>query len=248
MSNSLFITGTDTDVGKTVVTAGIVRWLRSRGVDAVPMKPVQTGGKLVDGQPVAPDLYYSLAASALRPDREEINLMSPYVYEPACSPHLAGRMANHYAEIAVIKDCAGKLLARHQAVIVEGAGGVLAPLNEKETMLDLMEELAYPVILVARIGLGTINHTLLSIRALRESGLTINGVVFCHNAPSDSQDCFIEEDNPLAVAQFGKVKVLGNIRFLENLSPVDESAWQQFAQDMTGAKDIADALGVPYDR
>jgi dethiobiotin synthetase len=246
MGQGVFITGTDTGVGKTLVTAGIVRWLRNQGIDAVPMKPVQTGGERRSeargDRLVSPDLKFALAAADLQPDHAEMKLMSPYVYLPACSPHLAGRMAKRYMEPSVVRNCANGLLRGHQAVIVEGAGGIMVPINESDTMLDLMKILAYPVVLVSRVSLGTINHTLLSIHALRVSGVSLIGVVFNQMEQSSTENRFIEEDNPGTVARFGKVPVLGKIMHFDPESKTEET-WRDFEKSMTGLPDIRDALG-----
>ena len=244
MSPGIFVTGIDTGVGKSVVAAGILRWLRNQGIDAVPMKPIQTGGVPGGDRLIAPDLEFCLSTSHIRPDSNEVQLMSPYVYKPACSPHLAGRMAQRYADPSKIKDCADKLLQNHQALVVEGAGGVMVPLNESVTMLDLMKMLAYPVVLVSRFGLGTINHTLMSIQALRTFDIRIIGVVFNHTTQPRPENQLIEEDNPRATAQFGNVRVLGKLRYLNNLSSKREDIWSNFEEDMTGLKYILDELGV----
>lgn len=238
MSRGIFITGTDTGVGKTVVTAGILRWLRQQGVDAVPMKPVQTGATRQGRRLIAPDLEFCLAASGIKPAAGEAELMLPYAYEPACSPHLAGRLANNYPELAKITSCAEKLLRKHRAIVVEGAGGIMVPLNEIVTMLDLMKALAYPVVLVARFGLGTINHALLSIQALQASGLNLLGVVFNHTEPPRKENQFIEADNPETIARFGNVTVLGKLRYFKNLSPEREDIWRHFEADISGLKNI----------
>jgi len=237
-SRGIFVTGTDTGVGKTLITAGILRWLRHHGINAAPMKPVQTGGEARDGRLIAPDLEFCLAASGIQASQDDIKLMAPYVYEPACSPHLAGRMAQHYPELSRIKDCAGKLLQNYQVVVVEGAGGVMVPLNESFTMLDLMKELDYPVVLVSRFGLGTINHTLLSIHTMQTSGLKLIGIVFNHTERPQAEDRFIEEDNPVTIAQFSGARVLGQIGYLENLNPEKEETWQHFEKGMTGLENI----------
>lgn len=237
MSRGIFITGTDTGVGKTVVTAGIVHWLRRQGIDAVPVKPVQTGSEAG-----SPDLDLCLTACGIQPRSEEKPLMSPYVYELACSPHLAGRLARNYPQIARIKDCVDKLLLSHQAVVVEGAGGIMVPLNEQATMLDLMQALGYPVVLVSRFGLGTINHTLLSIQALRTAGLKLIGVAFNYTQPPQLKEWFIEADNPPTIAQFGEVRILGRIRCLRNLNPKDKNTWDAFEEDMSGLNLILDEL------
>ncbi len=242
MSRGVFVTGTDTGVGKTLVTAGIVRWLRNQGIDAVPMKPVQTGAEPCGGRLVASDLEFCFSVSGFRPGYNEVKLMAPYVYGPSCSPHLAGRMARHYPEPLRIKNCADRLLEKHQAVIIEGAGGTMAPLNESQTMLDLMKVLEYPVVLVSKFGLGTINHTLLSIHALRTAGIDLIGVVFNHVEPTRAENQYIEEDNPKIIAQFGNVRVLGKIRFLDNLNSMTQGTWKQFEHDMTGFPHILDRL------
>lgn len=229
MKTGLFITGTDTDVGKTIVTAGILRHLRREGIDAVSMKPVQTGAPGT----VAPDLEVHLRAAALSPNEDEMKLMAPYCYEPACSPHLAARMAAQYPELTHIEKCAGTLLDNHDALLVEGAGGVYAPLDESNTMLDMMKALAFPVLLVAHRGLGTINHSLLSIHALRDAGLEVLGIVF--NETQQVAEDFIRKDNPGAVSQFGGIEVLGNIDFM---SDFNESTWKIFESCMPGMETI----------
>ncbi len=243
VSQGIFVAGTDTGVGKTLVAAGIVRWLRNQGIDAVPMKPVQTGGELRGDRLVAPDLEFHLSASNLRPNRDEMQLMSQYVYEPACSPHLAGRMAQRYTEPSIVKDCADKLLLNHRAVIVEGAGGIMVPLNESATMLDLMKMLGYPVVLVAKLGLGTINHTLLSIHALRTAGMDLIGVVFNQMEQPSTESRFIEDDNPRAITRFGSLRVLGKVMHFDPDSKTEE-IWHDFEKAMTGLPNILDALGV----
>lgn len=244
MSSGIFVTGTDTGVGKTVVTAGILRWLRNQGIDTVPMKPVQTAGALDGERVIAPDLEFCLSASRMRPCGHELQLMSPYVYKHACSPHLAGRMSQRYVEPSKIKDCADKLLQNHQALVVEGAGGIMVPINESLTMLDLMKMLAYPVVLVSRFGLGTINHTLMSIQVLRKFEIKLIGVLFNHTELPQPENQLIEKDNPRAIAQFSNVRVLGKLRYMNNLSSRMEDMWDYFEEDMTGLKYILDELGV----
>jgi dethiobiotin synthase len=241
MRPGVFITGTDTGVGKTLVAAGILRWLRNEGVDTVPMKPVQTGAEKRGSELVAQDLEFCLNAAGMRPGPEEVRLMSPFLYEPACSPHLAGRMAvrvgGRYPEIPGILGCADELLRRHRAVIVEGAGGVMAPLNENETTLELIQALGLPVVLVSRAGLGAINHALLSIRALRDSGLELAGIVLNRAVPTLPEDIFIEEDNPRAIAHFGSVRVLGDVEFMGGALD-GQANWERFETEMPGLRHI----------
>ncbi len=202
--NGLFVTGTDTDVGKTVLSALLLAALRRGGVNAAPMKPVQTG---CEGS--APDLDYALSMASMQASTEEYANMSPYRFEPACSPHLAAERAGAEINIAAVVTAAQALEADHDFIIAEGAGGILVPLNCRDTMLDLMQALKFPVLLAARPGLGTINHTLLSINALRRANLEVAGVVIVQSSPD--KPGFIERDNIRTIAAFSGVPVLGSI-------------------------------------
>ncbi len=241
MGRGYFITGTDTGVGKTAVTAAVLRVLRARGVNAATMKPVQTGAILCDGMWMAPDLALHHAGANFRPPVEHIRLMQLYCYEPACSPHLAGRMVGHYPDIARIAANARELLHIYDVLLLEGAGGIYAPLTETETTLDLMRRLAMPVILVARRGLGTINHTLLSLDVLRHAGLNVAGVIFneTENVPAD----FIRADNPRAVEAFGKVPILGNMDYLAGFDADPAKALADSEKILPGLAAIFPELG-----
>jgi dethiobiotin synthase len=224
--NNYFITATGTDVGKTIVTAGLLRHLRKQGQDAISMKPIQTGATCTDGVWSAPDLEVHWKAADFTPSDEARALMASYLYDPACSPHLAGRMAKHYPEIQTILRAAHDLEEKHDSILVEGAGGVFAPINEDYTMIDLMKALDYPVLLVAHRGLGTINHTLLSIEVLRNVGLDIAGVIL--NEVEDVEPDYIKKDNPDAIEAFGRVPILGNVDYLKTLDSDPDAAWTHF--------------------
>ena len=136
-SQGVFITGTDTGVGKTLVTAALLFVLRARGVDAVPMKPVQTGATRRSGHWRSPDLDFSLAAGGLHPGALEYARMAPCCFAKACSPHLAAAVAGRRINFRRINACLRSLQARHAMVVVEGAGGVCVPIQGRQTMLDL---------------------------------------------------------------------------------------------------------------
>ncbi len=216
-NQSIFVTGTDTGVGKTVVCAALLTLLRSKsvGLDAVPMKPVQTGCVRRHGQLVAPDLDFCLQMSGLAVSAAERHRMAPYCFAKACSPHLAAARAGRHIVLRRIMESFRELAREHDAVIVEGAGGLLVPLNEKETMLDLAKALALPVLLVARPGLGTLNHTLLSLRELERARLKVAGVVF--NAAQRERWGEIEDNNIATVARRGRVRVLGCLPHMPRL-------------------------------
>lgn len=211
LQRGLFVTGTDTGVGKTFVAARILADFKATGMKVAPMKPVQTGCPLRKGILIAPDLMTSLKAGGLHVSVAEQADMAPYCFRPACSPHLAAKLAGTRISLNRIENAYRRLSQKYDGVIVEGAGGVLVPLNARETMLDLMIRLQLPVILVARAGLGTINQTLLSLRILNEAKLTVVGVVLNQAVPGRWGQ--IEDDNGLTIERMGNVKVLASIRY-----------------------------------
>jgi len=189
-----FITGTDTDVGKTY-TCRILAEALSKTVKVTYVKPVQTGcTRNQQGDLQAPDFEYMLQGPIYYTGSYHSHV--PYRFEPACSPHLAARLAGKELSLDHIAHCIQWVAGENGQtgwVLVEGAGGVLAPLNASTTMVDLMGRLGFPVVLVTTPKLGTINHTFLSINALREKGVALAGVVMnnCLNIPED----FIYKDN-----------------------------------------------------
>ena len=174
-----FITGTDTDVGKTVVTAQLLRGMVHAGYRSVAMKPVASGCEVrIDAQGHeywwnADVAAHAAAGNITAPEY----LTNPYLFLPPISPHLAAREAGVEVSLPHLIDCAGQLAALADVVLVEGAGGWLAPLNEDLSMADLAAGLGWPVILVVGMRLGCINHALLTAQAITARGLTLAGWV-----------------------------------------------------------------------
>ncbi len=166
----LFVTATDTGVGKTEVACAIVRGHRARGLDVAAMKPAQSGH--APGEPSDAD---RLRAAAGADDPAE--LVCPYSFGPPLAPAVAARVEGRTVSLARILDAARALASRHAALVVEGAGGLLTPLTDSETYADLAVALRLPVLVVARAGLGTVNHTALTCEALRARGLAVHGIV-----------------------------------------------------------------------
>ena len=226
-SQGIFITGTDTGVGKTVVSAALLSVLRSAGMDAVPMKPVQTGARQVGGRWRSPDLDFCLALAGFQPGPVEYAHMAPCCFAKVCSPHLAAAVAGRRISFRRINACFRKLKACHAMVIVEGAGGVCVPIQGRQTMLDLMGALDLPVVLVARPGLGTISHTLLTLNGLRRSQVRVLGVVF--NATRPGRSRYIERDNIKTIARLGSVHVLGRLPFIPDLATLSAAQFYRVA-------------------
>jgi dethiobiotin synthetase len=178
----LFVTGTDTGVGKTVVACALARALRTRGVDLGVLKPAETGVG-----PAGP-----LDAWALRDAAEvedPIEDVCPEAFSLPAAPFVAARAEGRKVDLARIRAAAGRLRARHGFLLVEGAGGALVPLAAGVTVLDLARELELPVLVVARGALGTINHTLLTLEALAARSIPLAGVVLSHGpAPLSAAD------------------------------------------------------------
>lgn len=171
-----FITGTDTGVGKTWVTTRLLEKLRAAGVDAVGMKPVECGGR---EDSLAIFEASGGAAAGLTLDRvNPIFLPEPLAPAAATTPP--------EIDFAEIRAACDHLLSRHDLVLVEGAGGWLVPLDHERTMADLARTLDLPVLLVAANRLGVLNHTLLTVAAIRESGLACPGIYL--NAPDAAPD------------------------------------------------------------
>jgi len=190
VKQSLFVTGTDTNVGKTLLSALLVAAL-----DAIYWKPIQTGA--LDGTD-----RQTVINLAQIPEAQ--TLSETYCFDPPVSPHLAAEASGVRIDLARIRPPAN--LAR--PVIAEGAGGILVPINDSELMLDLARHLGFPVLIAARAALGTINHTLLTVRALLCAKIRIQGVVMIGHR---------NKDNERSVEHFGDVPVIGTIPWLDTI-------------------------------
>lgn len=177
---AFFITGTDTEVGKTAFTTALLQALVARGERAAAVKPVQTGCLRTPGGLEAPDVLRYRAAGA--------QAFALKAYEPACSPHLAARAAGEVLSAAMLADEYRRRAPKDGWTLVEGAGGVFAPVSDTECVIDLMAELDLPVILVVGNKLGCINHARLTIEALSLRGLTIAGLILNRVRPEDELD------------------------------------------------------------
>jgi len=169
----LFVTGTDTGVGKTLVACALVRGLRARGLDAGAMKPVETG--VGDAGPLD-----ALALRRAAGDSDPLEDICPLPYALPAAPTVAASADGRDVELWAIRRAYERVIARHDCVIVEGAGGLLVPVDERYCMADLAREFDLPLLVVARASLGTINHTLLTLEVAVARGLSVAGVVISH--------------------------------------------------------------------
>ena len=183
-----FITGTDTNVGKTWVTAGLLHAFNEQGLRTIAMKPVASGCTSVDGQLRNADAECLIQHMNTPADYSEVN---PYSFMPAIAPHIAAEQAGKHLELENIQQAADGLAQRADLILVEGVGGWQVPLNDTQTVADLAVILQLPVIMVVSIRLGCLNHALLTAQSIQASGLQLAGWVanMC-----DSSDSFSEEN------------------------------------------------------
>jgi dethiobiotin synthetase len=168
----IFVTGTDTGVGKTLAAAALLHVLKALGHRAVGMKPVAAGAELIDGAWSNEDVRLLKAASGVdAPD----NLVNPYLFRDAIAPHIAADRKGVHIDIPRIVDAYEKLARLADWVVVEGAGGFRIPLDEKKDSADLAVALGLPVVLVVGMRLGCLNHALLTAEAIERHGLQLAG-------------------------------------------------------------------------
>jgi dethiobiotin synthetase len=170
-AHGIFIAGTDTGIGKTRVATALLRALAATGARAVGMKPVAAG---LGAEGVNADVVALAAAGNVDAPRADRN---PYAFAPAVAPHLAAAQARTTIDLAVIAAAYTRLAARADAIVVEGAGGVLVPLDGRHDMLDIPATLGLPVLLVVGVRLGCLNHALLAALAIRARGVRLAGWV-----------------------------------------------------------------------
>jgi dethiobiotin synthetase len=174
---SIFLTGTDTDAGKTYIAALLIRALRKRGVDCVGMKPICCGGR-----EDAEELQRASEGAA------ELNRVNPVWLRAPAAPYTASMIENRLIDLDLVRESFAALRAQHETVIVEGVGGWLVPITQEYFVADLAAEMALPVLVVAPNRLGALNHTLLTVRAIAARGLRCAGVILNQVAPVGEPD------------------------------------------------------------
>ena len=207
MSRGLFITGTDTGVGKTVVSAALMHRYR-RDTRLRYWKPIQTG---IEEDDDTVELTRLAGCAADETFSEGVRLPRPV------SPHMAAQLSGCTIALPPLIE-AHRRGGQQAAWIVEGAGGVLVPINARETMADLMRQLGFAVVVVSRTALGTINHALLTIEALRHRSIEPAGIVMVGHSDSGARQ---------AIESHGAVEVLGEMPVFEDLTCAVVQAWSR---------------------
>jgi dethiobiotin synthetase len=207
----IFVTGTGTEVGKTVVAAAIARSLAAGGESVAVFKPAVTGLS----EPGEPDHELLRRASGSSQADEEI---APYRYEPPASPHLAAELAGERIEPSRLIRAADRAAAGADVLVCEGVGGLMVPLAEAYLVRDFARDLGLPLVVVAPPGLGTINHTLLTLEAARSAGLEVAAVVL---TPWPDDPDPIQSSNRRTLEALGGAEV----RLLPALDVSDPDSW-----------------------
>ena len=203
-THDFFVTGTDTEVGKTLVSAALLFALAKMGVRAAGMKPVAAGATLIDDVWHNEDVDALMAAASVACETE---LVVPYLMRTPAAPHIVAQLEKLNISAAHIQACYTQLTQHADAVIVEGVGGFCVPLNAEITTADIAEQLALPVIMVVGMRLGCINHALLTAQAIAAKGLTLAGWV----ANTIDDDMLYLNENLIAISDRLSAPLLGCI-------------------------------------
>ncbi|HKZ18085.1 MAG TPA: dethiobiotin synthase [Geobacteraceae bacterium] len=228
-NKGIFITGTDTGVGKTVATAVIARILRGHGVKVGVMKPVTSGCIVVDGKLVSEDAELLKWASATTAADSDI---APYLLSAPLAPSAAATLDGTRICFSTIRAAYERLAAVHDFVLVEGAGGLMVPLIENLLVSDLIGYLGLPALVVSRPNLGTINHTLMTCFCAQQMGIEIKGIIV-NNYPENPGPA--EKYAPAMIEERSGVPVLGIFPHVNETDPatLTEAVYRKISRDET---------------
>jgi dethiobiotin synthetase len=211
MTHAYFITGTDTNVGKTVIAAALLHKARAAGLTTLGLKPVAAGGSVVNGEFGNEDARWLRELSAPQPAYADVN---PAALRAAIAPHIAAEREGRSLDAKTLAEHCRTQAKASEFCVVEGAGGWDVPLNDQESMPDLAIAIGYPVILVAGIRLGCINHSLLTVASIQASGLPIAGWI----ANQIEADMPALDENIAALSARIDAPLLGRVALQKELS------------------------------
>jgi len=212
MSKGFFIAGTDTGVGKTIMAGAMIKALSFLGHRVGAMKPVESGCGREGGLLVPFDGMFLKQTAHMD---EPVTLVTPCCFESPLAPLAASEIDKKEVDIPEIRRAFKGLSAKYRAMILEGIGGLMVPVKKDYYVVDMAKEFGLPLLLVARPGLGTVNHTMLSIRCALDEGLEVAGVVINYSKPP--QESLAEKTNPKLLAQICPVPIIGIFPYLSIL-------------------------------
>ncbi len=230
----IFVTGTDTDVGKTLIAAGITAALRQQGRKAGYFKPVQSGCPEEAGRLTPTDARLVKEMADLP---EPLELLTPITLRLPLAPGVAAAREGITVDLAKVAAAFRELAGRYDFLVVEGAGGLYVPLVDNGFLvLDLVRWLKLPLLVVARAGLGTINHTALTVLAARHAGLPVAGVILNRGSATPG---LAEQTNPEVIEALTGVPILGKVPEIDNLeSPEGKMVFLRTMQEICSMADI----------
>ena len=208
--NSLFITGTDTDVGKTCVTAGIVNYLSKMNIDVGVMKPFASGYKANEDS-ISEDVEILTKYSGVT---DPVDLINPYFFEIPTSPYEACMKLNREIDISKVVDAYNQLISNHDVVIVEGIGGIMTPISQNYFVSDLISELKLNSIIVTGSKIGAVNHLMLTYEHSQQKNLNFNGFLINQNVPDGYELSSLRQQ----VSRLTGEKVFGAIPYHESFN------------------------------
>jgi len=223
-AKGFFITGTDTGVGKTVITAALIKAIGLLGLKACGMKPIETGCKTTDcsQQTVVSSRKRTLIPSdgmflkEMADMDDSIDLVTPIRLENLLAPLPASEIEGREIDLDKIRAAYSELSKKYDAVITEGIGGLLVPIKRDYFVFDLARDFGLPILIVSRPGLGTLNHTLLTVNYAIKEGLDVAGIIINYSKPPEGT--LAEETNPEIIRQISPVPLIGILSYLKDLS------------------------------
>ena len=207
MEKGVFVTGSDTEVGKTVIAGAIAAAMRAHGLDVGVMKPVASGAKEINGKLVSEDAVY---LKKIIDSTDDDDLVNPICLKLPIAPTIAASIAGVPIDVDKIWKAYEELTNRHDFVVVEGVGGLMVPINDTLFVADLVCKMDLPLVIVCKDYLGTINHTLLTLEYAKSRNIRIKGIVI--NMLKNGDD-FVRE-----IEKYSSAPILGTIPFKENVS------------------------------
>lgn len=218
MKQGIFVTGTDTDVGKTIIAGHLARELRTLEVDTGVMKPLASGGTVKVNPLTGEEKLISEDAELLAKlsgVEDALDEITPLCFREALAPLPAAEIENRTIELAPVLETYRKLCRRHEFMVVEGIGGLMVPLTGTYYVLDLIRELELPLLVVAHTGIGTLNHTILTVKAAQAQGIEVVGTILNNTEPA--QQGLAERTNPDVLEKCLNVPVLSIVPYLDDI-------------------------------
>lgn len=238
MTKGVFIVGTDTDIGKTVVTSGLMHVLRSNGYNATYFKAALSGALEIGNELIPGDTKLVSDVSKLEEFYENI---TPYVYRTAVSPHLAAKLEDNPIDLEVVKEKYAYLKEKYDFIIAEGSGGIVCPLIDDErgvyTIGDLIKDLNMSVIIVASAGLGTINHAVITAKYIENLGIKIKGIII-----NKYEEDLFYDDNVKIIEKITNLPIIGKLQNIENMNDNEIEAIRTNSEKAFSAEDIIEHM------